>query len=192
MQRGDRSRERAPTAGAASPGHTGGLAAGSASSPEVPQTDRRVRLSPPQPRATCSRKALVGGTQAHPTARPTPTTASGALRAASCVLEAPRPAPSLHPRGSCPQAGSRCTCHVSPKAEWTQGDILSTWLTPQALRPPGLVSGKAEAPGPAHPHPADRAGETEVPQTSGSQTSGSRCWLHRAGQGRRALGAVLV
>ena len=112
MQRGDRSRERAPAAGVASPGHTGGLAAGSASSPEVPQTDRRVRLSPPQPRATCSRKALVGGTQAHPTARPTPTTASGALRAASCVLEAPGPPPVCIQGAVVPkqEAGAHATC----------------------------------------------------------------------------------
>lgn len=112
--------------------------AGSASTPEVPPHR-------PAPQATCSQghlllKAPSGQRTLSPAdALPTsalPPAASGAVRAApvSCKTWAtPRP-----PKGDCAQVQSRCSCRVSLQAEQTQGDIVSAWLTPQALRPPGL------------------------------------------------------
>lgn len=38
--------------------------------------------------------------------------------------------------------------HVPLWTEWTQRDILSTWLAPQGLRPPEMVSAEIGAPGP--------------------------------------------
>ena len=99
----------------------------------------------PAPQATCSQghlllKAPSGQRTLSPAdTLPTsalPPAASGAVRAApvSCKPWAtPRP-----PKGNCAQVQSRCSCRVSLQAEQTQGDIVSTWLTPQALRPPGL------------------------------------------------------
>lgn len=69
-------------------------------------------------------------------------------------LEALGPHPHLPPKGNCAPAGSRCSCHLLLQAEWTQGDILCTWLTPQGWRPPGWVSVRAGGLGPPQPQPA--------------------------------------
>lgn len=89
------------------------------------------------------------------------------------------PTLSLLPMGNCAQAGSRCGCHVSLQAEWTQWDILSTWLAPQGLGLPGTGVSRITGPG----QPGDGAAEREAPETSWSL-----CSLHRA---NRAAGHFL-
>lgn len=113
--------------------------------PQAPYSQGHLLLKAPSGQCTLS------PADALPTSA-LPPTASGAVRAApvSCKPWAtPRP-----PKGNCAQVQSRCSCRVSLQAEQTQGDVVSAWLTPQALRPAGLQAPPAP--------PGSQAGEMEA------------------------------
>lgn len=118
-----------------------------ACSPEVPSTGTSPRpvLLPPTPA-----DPLPGPQCAHPT------TLWGFR-----VPEARGPHPRSVSSGQLCPSGKQVRVPRVPQAEWTQWDILSTWLAPRGLGLPGTAVSRITGPG-------DGVAEGEAPETSWS------------------------